>query len=114
MTNKLFLEKFLRNHVLSKSSLVFTLGSFKPSPVGKNLKPWHLRLSKAPKQVQKKEAFELAKRLGCFFVGNSVLMMGQFLKTSTDKEKMVRFDFLRFARFSWRNGPTKNQISKLA
>ena len=57
---------------------------------------------------------ELAKSLGCFFVGNSVLMLGQVLKTSTDKAKMVRFHFLRFARFSWRNGLMKNQILKLA
>ena len=48
--------------------------------------------------------------LGCFFVGNSVLMVGQFLKTSTDKGKMVRFQFLRFARFSWKNGPKKDKF----
>ena len=40
---------------------------------------------------------ELAKTLGCFVVvGNSVLMMGQFLKSSTDKGETVRFHFLVF------------------
>ena len=48
-------------------------------------------------KILKRDTFlhfcELAKTLGCFFVGDSVLIIGQFLKTTSDKGNMVRFHF---------------------